>query len=266
MAAVMATFVGIAAALHGGRGALGLPGFIRTAVPRSRVVVACASASSLKTDLQSAIGLDGLGAVPSLDRQTELNEAILRLSSINPTAEPARSSLLNGKWEVIYSAAPGSGFTDSPTRLLALALYAAPLSPSVLAQQLARLPFSAATLGALLVTIVSPEAGQPRVSVDTSLALLGGTPQPIVLRANLLARSGVALREDFLEVEAFGQKSLLPGPFALSRSLLVAYLDDELLIVRDDGGLPSVLRRATKFPSAPEEPSYGDDDDAPGAG
>ena len=45
------------------------------------------------------------------------------------------------------------------------------------------------------------------------------------------------------------------------------YLDDELLIVRDDSGLPNVLRRQPKFPTA-SEPSYDvvEDDSAPGAG
>lgn len=91
--------------------------------------------------------------------------------------------------------------------------------------------------------------------------MLGNT-QPLTLRANLSPRSAVALREDFVEAEAFGQRSLLPGPLAVSRTLFVAYLDEDLLIVRDDSGLPSVLRRALKFPEAVEYPS---DDSAPGA-
>jgi len=236
----------------------------RAAGARGRVVVA--SAAAFKDDLLAVIGNEGLGAVPGNDQRTEVSEQILRLSSVNPTTEPARSSLINGKWDVVWSAAPGSGLADSPTRLLALALYAVPLSPSVLAQGLASLPFDAAKLGKLVVTIVSPDAGQPRVTAETSISLLSGAPTPIVLRSNLLARSGVALREDFVEIDALGQRSLLPGPLALSRSLYVTYLDEELLLVRDDSGLPSVLRRADKFPTTSAEPSYSDDDDAPGAG
>ena len=163
--------------------------------------------------------------------------------------------------QVIYAGAPGAGFIDSPTRPFALALYAAPLQPSVVAQGLSKLPFAGAALGSLLVTITSPEAGQPRVAVETSVELLGNT-QPLLLRANLSPRSAVALREDFVEAEAFGQRTLLPGPLAISRTLFVAYLDEDLLIVRDDAGLLSVLRRATLFPSAVEYPS---DENAPGA-
>ena len=138
---------------------------------------------------------------------------------------------------------------------------------AIIASKLALLMclFNAASLGQLSITIQSPEAGQPRVTVDTSLSVLGGAPTPVTLRANLLARSAVALREDFLEVEALGQRQLLPGPLALSRSLYVTYLDEDLLVVRDETGLPSVLTRAEAFTSA-AEPSYDEEDAAPGAG
>ena len=139
------------------------------------------------------------------------------------------------------------------------------LSPSVLAQGLASLPFDAVTLGPLMITIVSPEAGQPRVTAESTVSLFGGAEQPVTLRSNLLPRSGVALREDFVEIEALSQRSLLPGPLALSRSLYVAYLDQDLLIVRDDTGLPSVCKRAEKFVVV-SEPSYDEEDSAPGAG
>ena len=223
----------------------------------------------LKSTIYSAIGGDDLSVKPSSDRQMELNELILALSYNNPTAEPARSPLLNGKWEVVYAGAPGNGLADSPTRLLALALYATPLSPSVLAQGLSSLPFEAAKLGSLTITIVSPEAGQPRVSAETSVSVFGGSPQPVTIRSNLQPRSAVALREDFVEVEALSQTSLLPGPLALSRSLYVAYLDDEVLILRDDTNLPTILKRqeAVFSGAAPMyEPSAADDDSAPGAG
>ena len=79
----------------------------RLAPPRARAV-ACAT-PSIKDDLLQAIGSDGLAASPSVEKQMELNERILALSSVNPTAEPARSSLLNGRWEIIFAGAPASG-------------------------------------------------------------------------------------------------------------------------------------------------------------
>lgn len=227
-------------------------------------ICACANAAPPAMDIAKEQLLSTLNAGEGLlldgAAAESVEEYVLDLSSRNPTEEPARSNLLNGKWEVIYAGSPGAGFLDSPTRPLALALYA-PISPSVVAQGLSRLPFADASLGSLVVTITSPEAGQPRVSVETSVAVFGNT-QPLMLRANLSPRSAVALREDFLEAEAFGQRSLLPGPLAVSRTLFVAYLDDDLLIVRDDTGKPSVLRRALKFPMSVEYPS---DESAPGA-
>ena len=212
----------------------------------------------------SSNGLEGGGS-----RSDEINELILTLSSSNPTEEPARSSLINGKWELAFSGSPGGAFFDvSPTRFLALALYSPP-NPSILALGLSKLPGLSASLGAVTVTIQSPEAGQPRVTVDTSLLSALGT-QPLALRANLSPRSAVTLREDFLEIEALGQTSLLPGPFAVSRTLFVAYLDADTLIVRDEAGAANVLRRAS-FPAAkgdypkPIEVDDVDDDASPGA-
>lgn len=252
---------GISVALSGGPTA--------TCAPRFRPISASATASvtapALKATLLSAIGSESLSATPPADLQMEVNEILLQLCSASPTAEPARSPLLNGRWEVIYAGSPGAGLADSPTRLLALALYAMPLSPSVLAQGLAKLPFNAASLGALFLTITSPEAGQPRVTIDSTLSVFGGASQPVVLRAQLQPRSAVALREDFVEAEVLGQRSLLPGPFALSRSLYVAYLDEDVMIVRDETGLPNVLKRTDKYEEA-AVPSYVDDDAAPGAG
>ena len=216
--------------------------------------------NAAKESLLTAIGSGSLEMVDNYRQQT-VEECILQLD--NPTPEPARSILLNGKWEVMYAGSPGAGFLDSPTRPLALALYS-PLSPSIIAQGLSKLPLVGASLGTLIVTIRSPEAGQPRAIVETSVGALGST-QPITFRANLAPRSAVTLKEDFVEAEAFGQRQLLPGPLSFSRSLFVSYLDDDLMIVRDDAGAPSVLRRALKFPAATDM-SFSDDDAAPGAG
>jgi len=179
---------------------------------------------------------------PLSTQRQEVDELILALSALSPTAAPARSPLVNGVWEVAYTQTPGSGFFDSPTRPLALALYATGLSPGVLAQGLAKLPMAAAAIGPVQVTIASADAGQPRVESQTSLSLAGGAlTNDLIIRANLAARSDICLREEFVECEALGQRLLLPGPLALARSLFVTYLDEEVLILRDDGGLVNVL-------------------------
>jgi len=196
-------------------------------------------------------------------QQQELAELVLGLSAINPTPSPARSKLINGVWEVVYSQMPGGGLLDSPTRPIALSLYATGFSPAVLASGLAKLPFDAASIGPVRVTIRSADAGQPRITTETKVSVFGAE-QPLQLRANLLTRSDVCMREEFVEATLLGQRSLLPGPLAYSRSLYITYLDEELLVMRDDGGLANVLKRGDLFPGA-GEPSFGDDDAAPGA-
>jgi hypothetical protein len=219
--------------------------------------------SIAKENLRSAL-FTGIGLQPDSTMQAAVTECIEALAPLNPTTSPSSSSLLNGRWEVVYAGAPGAGFFDSPTRPLALALYAAPFQPNVVAQGLAKLPFDAASLSSVTVTIQSPDAGQPRVAAEAAINILGNSAT-VTLRANLAPRSDIALREDFVEVEAFGQRGMLPGPLAVSRNLFVSFVDDEYLIIRDDTGLPNVLKRLVKFPDA-SEPSFDEDDSAPGAG
>lgn len=225
-----------------------------------RLSAADAAKESLLAALPTSAALK-----PDSTQAMELSESVLALSAANPTEAPARSRLLNGVWQIAWSQTPGSGFTDSPTRPFALSLYSTGFNPAVFSDALSRLPAGVAELGKVTVTIQSAEAGQPRVTTETSITGLGGT-QRLSARANLSPRTDVCLREEFVEAEAFGQKSLLPGPLALSRSLFVVYLDDELLIVRDEGSLVSVLKRVDAFPSAAGEPSFEADDSAPGAG
>ena len=93
-----------------------------------------------------------------------------------------------------------------------------------------------------------------------------GSSTPLKLRSNFAPVSGVRIREEMLEAEGFGQKALLPGPLARTRQLLVTYLDDELLVVRDESGIADVLVRKEKFAGAQGEPdTYDDGDGSPAA-
>lgn len=236
-----------------------------TTMTRASRIAMSADPATLKDSLLSIIAAGDISSLPlAATQQQELAETILGLSACNPTPMPAKSNLLNGVWEVAYSQTPGGGLVDSPTRPLALSLYATGFSPAVLAQGLSKLPFGAASIGKVRVTITSMQAGQPRVTTATSVSLFGAE-QTLELRANLLARSDVCLREEFVEASLLGQRSLLPGPLAYSRQLYITYLDDELCVMRDDGGLANVLRRVELFPTA-ASPSVADEDASPGAG
>ena len=71
-----------------------------------------------------------VGDSVSSDLRDEVSELLVKMESKNPTAEPATSALLNGVWDVAYQGyAPGP--LPSPTRPLALALYAGGFTPGV---------------------------------------------------------------------------------------------------------------------------------------
>lgn len=227
--------------------------------------VAAEPRASAKDRLLSLM-LDGLSV--DSNTRTEMSETLLALEKENPTEQPAYSRLLNGVWELQFAGAPGPGLLDSPTREIALALYATGYSAGSLLQLLSKLPSPLASslkLEGASITITAQEVGQPRSMTDVSLSVIGNAQQ-LKLRANLVALSGVRLREELVEVEAVGQKFLLPGPFARTRQLFVTFLDDELLVVRDESGVPDVLVRKQMFSGEDlGELSYEDDDASPGA-
>ena len=61
--------------------------------------------------------LSGLSADVSTDARSAINEALLRLESMNPTENPTMSPMLNGVWELRYAAGYASDWAlQSPTR------------------------------------------------------------------------------------------------------------------------------------------------------
>lgn len=103
---------------------------------------------SAKDELMSVISASSpAGAKLSSDLRSAVIELLIKLEPSNPTESPATSPLLNGVWDVVYSGyAPGP--LKSPTRPLALALYAGGFSPGLAALSLARmLPESIADVG-----------------------------------------------------------------------------------------------------------------------
>ena len=61
--------------------------------------------------------LNGLSADVSTEARSAINEALLKLESMNPTDNPTMSPLLNGVWELRYAAGYASDWAlQSPTR------------------------------------------------------------------------------------------------------------------------------------------------------
>ena len=224
---------------------------------------------SPKEELLGVIGTTGpAGSAVSEDLRSTVIELLMKVEAANPTDAPATSPLLNGVWELVYSGnyAPGP-FAVSPTRQLALFLYAGGYTPGLFALNVARqLPGGLVDAGPLTLAI---NRAQPRIEASSTVTLPGMAEQAVKVRATLEAESAVRLRETHTEFDAFGRTVNLPAALQYTRRMYVSYVDDELLVVKDESGIPDILLRKAKPDFiAPDEgvPSTQDDDLAPGAG
>ena len=209
-------------------------------------------AMGLKDDLLS---LTAGAATTALDDSTraQVNEIILELERSSPTPQPAGSALLNGVWTIQMPGQLGAGLVDSPTRELALALYSTAYAPGTLLQLFNKLPAPlGVTLGDISVTIQSPTAGQPRASTEVSVTLPLAGEQPLKFFSNLTPVSDTRLKEEVIEAEVLGQRQLLPGPLARTRTLFVTCARAATQTHR-----PQELRRDPARPGRPPHPRFG---------
>ena len=173
-----------------------------------------------------------------------LNEVILKLESMNPTEQPAKSSLVNGVWELRYAA----GYTSewamaSPTRQLALFLYSGGYSPGLFALGIAKkLPTSFVDIPSLEISI---SREQPRIQATVDLTSIFGRVSVEVI-AKLEVESDIRLRETYESTTIMGSRVEFPEALQYSRVLYVTYVDEDILIIRDDSGVPELLVRKDK--------------------
>lgn len=195
----------------------------------------------VKTNLLRQIDLSS-----SRRMRTEVNELMLKLEPMNPTEEPARSPVLNGVWEFLYTGG---------------------LSPGTLAVQvLSRVAktFSAVVdLEAITLTI---NRDQPRVEAAVKASLFG-TQAQVKVRTRLEQKSDMRLQEVYEEAEVAGVTIPIPARLQPRRTLYITYLDDDIMIARDDTGAPDLLIRKQKdFRFNTGTPSTSEDDSSPGSG
>merc|ERR1712087_771956 len=178
-----------------------------------------------------------------------VGEILLALEAMNPTRSPATSPLLNGKWKILYASGISPGLKAAQLMLRGAKL--APKSPS----------------GADLVDVedvfitIGQEQPRAEASVRTRLLSFENT---VKLSSRLEAESAVRLAEtyDAAESEYLSLRLPFQSPVQYKRSLLVSYLDDELMVVRDAQGRPDVLMRCEASSSFE---SFVADDSVPGA-
>ena len=184
-----------------------------------------------------------LGEISDSNRET-INEVILKLESLNPTKEPAKSSLVNGVWELRYAAGYSSEWTmASPTRQLALFLYSGGYSPGLFAISLAnKLPATIVDVQDLEISI---SREQPRIQATVDVKSIFGDSK-VEVKAKLEVESDVRLRETYESTSVLGRTVEFPELLRYSRSLYVTYVDEDILIVRDGSGVPELLFRKEK--------------------
>lgn len=184
-----------------------------------------------------------LGEMSDSKRAT-INEVILKLESLNPTENPAKSSLINGVWELRYAAGYTSDWAlASPTRQLALFLYSGGYSPGLFALGLAKqLPSSLMDIQDLEISI---SREQPRIQATVDLKSVLGSVS-VEVKAELDIESDIRMRETYESTSVMGRSIEFPEMLRYSRNLYVTYVDEDILIIRDDSGVPELLVRKEK--------------------
>jgi len=188
---------------------------------------------------------DGLGG-PRADKAV-VGEILLALEAQNPTLSPATSPLLNGQWKFVYATGASPGLKS--LMLLLRGAKGAPKSPS------------GADLVDVQDTYLTIGSEQPRATASVKVRLLS-FETTLKLSSKLEAESAVRLVETYDAAASEYMDLKLPfssTPVSYKRSVLVSYLDDEMLVVRDALGRPDILMRVDA-PAAVDEA-----DEAPGA-
>lgn len=201
-----------------------------------------------KKDLLALVDGSGVMSGDAFNRP-EVLEVLLRLEPLNPTAESAYSEKLFGDWELKYDAGFQAGLVDSPTRELALFVYTGGYVPSLLLDVLKKLPGPAqGLLGVKGVDVTIND--DLSVVAKTELMLPQDRSESVNFKSQLLAETPSRLSETFSGFQVLGRDVSLPGPLAFMRRMIVSYLDDDLLVVRDENGKPEVLVRKPMAVSA----------------
>jgi len=177
-----------------------------------------------------------------------VSEMLTKVEATCPETQPAYSALMNGEWEVVYSGGVSPGPVPSPTREIALLMYAGGFTPgSFLLSAGNKLPENLLYLSKPVITICPT---QPRACVTVS-ATAFGNQQELILRTKLEAESPGRLRETYYETEVAGNTIPLPDPLKWERLLFVTYIDASMMVVRDETGAPDILLRQGGAVAAP---------------
>eukprot|EP00899_Mesostigma_viride_P018028 jgi/Mesvir1/26226/Mv02403-RA.1 len=162
---------------------------------------------------------------------------------MNPTSSPASSPLLSGTWNFAYTGDIAPGLVPSPTRELALLMYAGGRTPALTGLNIA------AALPESLVQVTDKKLviGEGGMTIATcKVSIFGGRSTEVKLRTKLSPESDVRMRETYEDIDlGTGRMVEIPPQMRFERSLVVTYLDDNLLVVRDRNGTPDILQKVS---------------------
>lgn len=198
----------------------------------------------------------------NVEYRSQINEMLYQLESRNPTQYPTTSPLLNGDWEFKYIAGIAPGPVPSPTREIALFMYAGGYTPGKFIYDISnKLPSS---LFEISGTKISISASQPRGQISANVKVFNNS-FPVTLRTSIEAESDVRMKETYLDAEAVGRDITLPSQLRTERVIYITYLDEDLLISRDESGTPDVLYRVASSSSSSMPTSSSEDSEPPTA-
>lgn len=170
----------------------------------------------------------------------KVDEAIVELERLNSESEPVYSQKLDGTWKVKYAGTYAPGLLSSPTRELALFLYGGGFSLGNALSSFAEGIFGQ-TLGLKVGNKMVKITGGRDVEATANVEAFG-IEEVMTYSAELMPLSSSRMSEEItsVKVPSLGKVDL---PTELRRSILVTFLDDEVMIVRDESGIPDVLVR-----------------------
>ncbi|KAK4438272.1 putative plastid-lipid-associated protein 4, chloroplastic [Sesamum alatum] len=157
------------------------------------------SADAIKEELLEAIAPLDRGAEATPEEQQKIDQIARKLEAVNPTKEPLKSNLLNGKWELIYTTSQSILQTQRPKFLRSRRNFQAINVDTLRAQNMESWPFFNQ------VTANLTPLNSKKVAVQFDVFKIGG----------------------FIPVKA---------PARARGELEITYLDEELRVSRGDKG------------------------------
>lgn len=216
-----------------------------------------AAKEALLLAIKDAGGENVLSAITTSETaRIDVNERIVGLERLNPTPRPTTSPLLEGLWQFKWI---GAG---SPGQFAARVL-------------LQRFPSTIATLSELNILILDGSA-----KATASIKVFNMIASSVTLTSKLTVEGPLRLKEEYVEgllssptiqegavpaqvqnayeqllnaiqrlpdavKETLSNGVKIPLARTFERQLLISYLDDEILVVRDGLGVPEVLLRVS---------------------